>query len=244
MSMNPVIISVGVRERYEPYVRRLRRTVAENWDGSTLFYVGEYPPGSPSHEDVNYAFKAYAIREAVRRGYTRYLYSDACVVARAPVAPLFEHLREVGVILIGDSHKVRDWTSDAVLDFAGLRREDIPPDRDSAAGGFVGIDLDHPLGREVHDRWLEAVDRNLTKVLWANGPVGNRASSCSHHTGEFISADPTVQGSMGDEAVLGALAWKLGIPVQPGRNPWCSQYWDGVFQSTGYDGGEHGRLGD
>ena len=237
-----VVISVGVGKRYEPYVRRLHRTVDQFWSGPTMFYDGRYPEGSPTHEEVNYGFKAYAVREAVARGYTCLLYCDSCVVARSPLEPLFDHIQKVGYVLIGDSHRVRDWTSDAALRWTGFRRSDIPPDRTSAAGGFVGMDLLHSTGKLLCDSWLDAVEKKLTGVLWANGPIGDRASSCSFHTGEFIAEDPTVQGHMGDEAILGLLMLKYGLRAEHGSNPWCSQFENGVFLSTGYDDGKYGAL--
>jgi hypothetical protein len=245
MTSTRIVISVGIGgsgDRYEKYLRRLKRTVEDNWSGSTLFYEGVYPAGSPTHEEINYGFKAYALQEAVRQGYTCLLWSDACVIARAPLEPLFNHIEKEGYVLIGDSHRVRDWTSDKILAWAGIDRTTIPDTALCVAGGFVGIDITHPMGKLIYDRWIDAVEKRLTSVLWSNDPIGDRCRSVSFHTGEFISEDPTVQGSMSDEAVLGTLAFKHVLVTQPGDNPWCSQHWNGVFQSTGYDGGEYGAL--
>lgn len=232
-----VFVSVGVGERYEPYVRRLRESVAKNWSGPTLFYEGVWPPGSPTHHQVNYAFKAYAIKEAIRRGYTCLVYSDACVVAQKPMDPLFDHVIQDGYLLIADKHRLRTWASDAILDWIDTDRADVPESAESAAGGFIGMDLLHPVGNKLYTLWQAAFDRGLSKVLWADGRrTSERASSVMADTGEFISSDPDVKGSMGDEAVLGAIMLKHGYIGQPGNNPWCSMHKDaGICLSTGYD---------
>lgn len=237
-----IIISVGVGERYEPYVRRLHRTVDQFWTGPTLFYESALPPGSPTHYEANYAFKVYALREAIASGHTLLLYSDVSVVAIQPIWPIFDYIRDNGYLLIGDGHTVREWSSDAVLDWAGLKREDIPPEATTASGGFIGINTEHPMGKLLYNSWFDAVQKKLSNVLWTKEPDATRASSIALHTNEFISSDPTVRGSMGDEAVLGALMLKYGFKTQEARNPWCSMHGNSVFLSTGYDTGEHGAL--
>lgn len=242
MTDRRVIISVGIGERYEPYVRRLHRTVDQFWTGPTLFYEGIYPTGSPTHQESNYAFKAHAIREAIARGHTCLLYSDSCVTALANVWPIFDHIEKEGYLLIGDGHRLREWSSDMILHWAGLKREEIPPETTSAAGGFVGMDLEHPTGKMLYEAWTDAVEKKLTAVLWAEDPDGTRASSIAKGSNEFISSDPSVRGSMGDEAVLGALAYKHGLVAQEICNPWCAMSGESIFRATGYDAGEHGDL--
>lgn len=244
--MSRAIVCVGVggndHARYEQYARRLLRTVKENWAGETMFWIGRYPEGSPSHAESSYAFKTFAMRAAAAREHTTILWMDTTVIARAPIEPLFDYIERVGYVLIGDSHLVRDWVSDAVLEWAGVTRADVPETAKLVSGSFVGLDLRSGTGRLLFEKWTDAVDKKLNKVLWANDPPNGRCRSVSFHTGEFISEDPAVQGSMGDEAILGALAWKYGLTVQEGNNTWCSDAWNGVFQSTGYDGGKFGEL--
>ena len=49
-------------------------------DSDFIAWNGCVPPGSPSHFDMPYAFKAWAIKFAVEAGYTSILWADAPIL--------------------------------------------------------------------------------------------------------------------------------------------------------------------
>lgn len=227
--------------RYERYMRRFERTVRAHWDGDMICW-DTYPPNAPSHDEKTYAFKLYAMLDAVRRGYTTLLWSDACVVCTADPTPAFEAIERDGIILVNDGHRLREWASDAILEWAGIPDRDALGDTIIAAGGFVGIDLLHPLGRTLWAEWWDAYSRGFTQTYWREHqkPENSAKSVAMWAEHIHISDRPDVKGSLGEEAMWGALSVKYGIGRTGGL--FCTQSADGIFRSTGYDNGTAGEL--
>lgn len=246
MTSDPrVVVGVGVGDRDVAYLRRLRQTVGRFWSGPAVFFDGQFPPGTTEPMQAGARQRVgvrgpntYALRAAVAAGYRRLAYVDAPFVVQAPVDPFFNHLEQVGYVLLGGDIPLRDWVSDAALAWAGLRREDLLPAARTVDSSFAGLDIDHPRGAFLFDRWCEAVERGLTRTLWSNDLALDRQNARSAHTGELVAADPTVQGHMGDDAVLGALVLKHDLHVEPvADGPWCSAGPSSIFRATGYDDG-------
>lgn len=231
-----VIISVGVRDPYVKYVQRLERSLQKYWNGDTMIFAGEYPPGSPSHQQRHYAFKVAAIREALRRGYKRVLYLDSPAVAVDRVEPLFDILGDKGYLLVPEcGHFMQEWISDSCLEWLKMKREQVV-DKFCVAGGFVGIDFNNSTGKLVWDWWSDGCDRGFSQVLWRHNSIGERARSISQE-GIPLSIDPGIKGHLGEEAVLGALAIKFNLYVQQTGDNWQANSPEGcIFHYAGYDG--------
>lgn len=248
--MSRVLVSAGIdtpgrpgahAATYAPYLRRLLRTLApyQGFDALPFF---EYPEGSPDHDTVNYAFKLYGMKEAVRRGYTTLLWSDACVLCLRDPTPVFAEIEAKGYLLVTDGHRLREWASDAMLAWARIPNRDALGETTIAAGGFVGLDLNHVLGRALWTEWWDAYSRQMTSTYWREHakPEFSAKSVAMWRNDLLLSERADVLGHLGEEAMWGALAVKYGL--QRNTGPWCTQSDGGFFRSTGYDDGKLGAL--
>jgi hypothetical protein len=159
-------------------------------------------PGCPSHVQVPYAFKLYAIREAVRRGYDVVFYGDASIYAVGSVQPVFEHILKYGYYLEATEHNLGTWSSDACLSRLGIEREEaftIP----TIVAGCVGFDFRQGAARYILETWLRFADDGVSFV-----------GSWTNNHGE-VSSDPRVKGHRHDQSVLSGIAYHAILKVLP-----------------------------
>lgn len=239
--MKRVFCTAGIGGRYTKYAERLVRSVKAQWDGPVLDFY-DLPPGSPRHDDKPYAFKLYALKEAVRQGFTTLLWSDACVLCQADPTPIFQAIEQDGYMLVTDGRLLRQYCSDACLAWAGITDRDGLGATTQAAGGFVGLDLLHPLGRTLWSEWWDAYANGHTGVYWReHQKPENRLKSVAMYSEHIHLSDrPDVLGHFGEESIWGCLTVKYGLRHLGNR--YCTQSEDGVFRSTGYDSGRLGAL--
>jgi hypothetical protein len=155
--------------------------------------------------------------------------------------PCFEEIEKEGYLLVRDGRALKTWASDQVLAFADLDRYELG-DRDTlAGGGFLGFDVTHPEGQLLWNDWQKARELGLNQVYSReHSKPENRGKSVAMWFDVHLSDDPSVEGSFGEEAVLGALCSKYGWARNTGN--WCPNDDQGIFRGTGYDEGKLGAL--
>ncbi len=176
------------------------------------------PPGCPLHSQVPYAFKAAAMAEAVRDGFSQVLWCDASIYPVRRLDPIWNHAAEHGVwIARNGGYNNYEWTADSAYPdlfpnaaIESARR--INRTISHAVGTAIAIDIGHPVGSaffaEYHRLAL------TTKALcgpWINSlapdaptPDGVRCAPCG---------PPDVRGHRHDQSALAVLAWRAGIPL-------------------------------
>jgi len=208
-----VVLNVAVDqsgdENYVRWQRRLSWSLKEKAGyPPTLFWTKQYPPGSPAHSDWAYAFKLYAIKEALAQGYQTILWMDSGLYAIRDFAPLWEAIETSGVYFVQDSHKVGQFCSQETFAYYGIKREDagnIP----LVSGALIGFDFTKPLANEIYRKWWEAFDAQLYR------------GTVSRHSG--------MEDHRGDETILAMISHKVGLKLHTLADHFCS---DGNIQST------------
>lgn len=71
---------------------------AKGYNGAFRCYDLENQLGCPSHKDVPYAFKAFAIKKAFDEGYDNIIWLDSVIQAVAPIDKLLAHVEETGFV--------------------------------------------------------------------------------------------------------------------------------------------------
>lgn len=190
-----VIINCGVNGWYKIGSERLERSLIYNgWAGQLLFFKGEYPPNSPSHNDNPYAFKIYAIEEAIRQQYSTLMLLDSSFWAIKNPAPIFDIISDKGVFAFRTGYNMAETCSDAALEWAGFTRDEaeyLP----EIASGACGLRLDNPDGKAVYEMWKEGMELGLFK------------NSRTHDISD--SADPRMKFARQDQSI-----WALAIHRQ------------------------------
>jgi len=193
-----VILTFGMGGWYPRGVKRMETKLAtylQNWDFKG--WINEYPPGSPTHQENPYAFKAYAFKWAVDNGYKRALWLDSSVVPNKNPEPLFKKISENGYLILLNGWTNAVWSTETQLKYYGFTREqakNVP----HPIGGIIGMDFTNPIGKNMYDKFIQAADAGIFRGSWTN----------KKHE---VSEDPTVLGSRHDQTCLGFIAYELGL---------------------------------
>lgn len=210
------IVSAG-SGRYVKGLDRLTEWCSAN-DVEYFAWRNHWPSGSPTHQDVPYAFKAYALREAIAAGAKTLLWADACILPIRPLKPLWERIERDGYCIsnqAGPGHKMAwsnyEWTADSAY-------PDLFPEMTSLGAARVinatiphvvattfGISMEHPTGRAIFEEYFRLA--NETKAFC--GPWVNAS---------FAPCGPDdVRGHRHDQTALSVIAWRLGCQLAPMR---------------------------
>ena len=201
---------------YVPFQQRLIRSLdASGYRNALLTWQDAYPPESPRHEEVPYAFKLFAFADALRRGHRAVLWLDAPCVANWPMEGIFERIKRNGALFLAGTDRLGNWASDECLSAFSLTRNQamlLP----LMNGTFIGLDLFHPRGREWFERLRDACRAGLFDGPYLSkfAPVDVRARKAGKPLG-FVSRDRRCWGHRHDEAVGTCLANQMGMELSP-----------------------------
>lgn len=169
MLKRKVVISLGNgRGNYGLALGRLAKSITDNWNGDVLFFTDEAQIGAPRHEDNPYAFKVYAFKEALRRGYTQVLWLDSSVYAVKAIQPLFDLLQQDGYVMQEAGHMVGSWCNDAALDYFGITRSDALSMPMYGNAGLLGLDFTFSIANTFFKQWEASMRAGMFKGSWAD----------------------------------------------------------------------------
>lgn len=148
------IINVATGGRYIKEQERLGKSLAKHFEGDFLHWT-DFPNDNYNKEN-KYNAKASAFEEAIQKGYTQILWLDSPVVAVKAVAPIFESIQANGYLTIkNDSYNCAQTCSDKCLAYFKVTRDQAEGFQEHA-GGAIGIDMTHPKGKELIEKFIQA----------------------------------------------------------------------------------------
>ena len=159
------IVNCAVGSWYPIGQRRLRQSLVDAGDQTERIFLKRWL--GKSHKACPYGFKIDLFREAQRRGYEQVLWLDASCWWRRDLTPAWEQIERDGYLLGLEGWTVGEWCSDRVLAKAGYTRGQALK-MPLMLGGFVGLDLSHPIGNRFLDRWERARDAGWFNGSWNN----------------------------------------------------------------------------
>lgn len=168
------------------------------YEGDLLLWKNSYPPNCPTHQEVPYAFKPYAFKEAKRQGYELVLWVDSAVWAIDKLGIVWSTLKDIGYILFKNSFVSGVWTSDACLEKLGKTRDESFSYPHLMAC-CMGLDLTTDICNEFLDKWFDHANDGISFP----GPWSNDNFEASKH--------PRVKGHRHDQTVASYLTWDLGM---------------------------------
>lgn len=197
--------------------RRLWESMEERSENATrLFWLDEYPPSSPTHEEAPYAFKPYAFQRARALGFDQAVWLDASVwLHNKPLDDIWARIDEDGWYLEPDGNYVGNWIGDRQLGLLGISRDqamDIP----LFEGKLIGLDFRNETACTFLDEWTDLADRGGFSGRWDNAD-------------RFESPDERCFGHRHDIACGSPIAVRLGMRYQE-------------FKRVGFP--SNGELGD
>jgi hypothetical protein len=187
-------------------------------------WTDTFPMSSPSHQDIPYAFKAWALKGAADAGFMTMLWADACIVPR-DLTTLFERIERDGYWFSKNGWMNAEWTADSAYQHLGVTKEENSKIDHVVATAF-GVCLSHPLGCEFFLEYLRLAQTGAFCGPWwnKNHPEYRRWSHSAP------CGDATVRGHRHDQTAASVIAWKLGFKLtQP---PKVFAYEGGVTDDT------------
>ena len=195
------IVSVGTGH----YGEKLDRLLSNIGDAPSIYWK-ELPQTWPTHHQVPYGFKAYAINSASYNAST-ILWCDSSIVPIKPLDSLFDLIEKQGYWFSENlpygrldlpAHNCGEWCADTALAPLGIEREEAFRIPQIIATSF-GLDLSNPRIKEFFDQFMRlARDETAFKGPWRNDD------------GQ-ASKDSRVKGHRHDQTVLSVLAWRYGM---------------------------------
>jgi len=198
------IVNVAT-ESYAEWQQTMMNSINKYGEGiPVLAWRGHLPPGSPPHKLSPYAFKAYAIKEALNQGYKKILWLDSSMFMIASWGDFWSELsKKGGLFWECDAGPTGLWCCDNAMNIMGKTREELicTP---IVQGGIFALDFDNEKTQKVWAYYWKHVHSGALLGLWrkAHG---------------FVSEDTRVQGHRHDMPILSVacLEYDLKLTYQP-----------------------------
>ena len=180
---------------------RLRGSL-EGYDIPYLECTSESQVGAPRHHDNPYAFKIYAIEQALKAHYTDILWLDSSCYAIADPKPIFDIIASKGYFMEDSGHVAGKWANDRCLQYFGLTRDEameIP----MYSAGFTGLNFNNLKAAQFFEQWKQAMLNGVFKGGWTNKD-------------KTESQDERCEGHRHDMVCASIIAHKLHMTYEPG----------------------------
>ena len=192
------------------------------------------PQGSPTHAEIPYAFKSYALAAASTACDTL-LWCDASVVPIRSLEPLWERIERDGYWIANNGWTNYEWTADSAYpDLFG--RDNVPalalPTDPTISEAFAleatramnktikhvvatsfGISMKHPTGRAIFEEYYRLASK--TKAFcgpWTNAVCGTAPGGLISPR-RYPCGPSDVRGHRHDQTALSVIAWRLGCQL-------------------------------
>jgi len=192
--MNRLIVTVGTGG-YARGVARLKGIVTD----PIKAWTHTLPPGSPTHADTPYAFKAFALKYARDFGADLVMWMDASIKPIRSLDPLWALIEKQGYWFSANWWPNGEWCSDAALPLFGMTREESMTHMHVAATAF-GLNLRSEVGAAFLDDYMRYATNGAFRGPWKND--NGQASS-----------DPRVRGHRHDQTAASVICWRRGMTL-------------------------------
>lgn len=208
--------AIGANPGYKSGQTKLRAAWKTYCPDAWAVFYDDYPDGCPPHSQMQYAFKIFALEEAIKAGFRYILWMDCVFQPQASIEPVWRHIEETGWYLVpqGDSY-LHHWCSDAALADYGISRETASCIH-LLFSGLIGLDMQHELGQTIWRRWKELYEKGSFNGPHRNVP-GGEMKPWGHKYAGHVSSDPSVLGHRHDESALSFIVYDMGMVCEHTR---------------------------
>ena len=207
--------SEGRPDYYKKFADRLEASLDKfHPDLSRIIWRDSWPPGSPSHSQLHYGFKFYAMQHAFTRGYSQVIWLDAGTELLAPMHPVLDRLNQNGHALLTGPDVLGEWISDGALAYLGATREQAMGLK-LAGGCLIGLDLDFVKAAVFFNHYARLAKETRhfmcyhTEQSVKDGVM--RSVLVTDVDNVPLSDDPRVKGHRSDEACFSIIMDQLGM---------------------------------
>lgn len=188
--------------RYLGLERKLRKSIETHCPEADIFVFHDVADiGSPPHSQSPYSFKVYAVQRVRSLGYETIFWCDSVIRLCRSIETLLPKLRDVGVYIQRDGHKVGTWANDRALEYFGVTRDEAM-EMDAAYACILAFDFRNPITNEFFARWKRASEDGIFRGAWTNNA-------------KTESQDDRCKGHRHDQTCVELIARALQIPMLP-----------------------------
>jgi hypothetical protein len=203
MKKDICIISVGFngREIYSEYAKNLKN-ICNILEYPNFIWINEFPPESPTHNDVHYAFKPYAFNFAKEQGYKKILWLDSKCYPTGNLEIINNFLENDGYFFVNEEHDIGTWCKDDAYQYLNIDKEscfNLP----QIAGKHFGLNLNFDISNIFLEKYF-----NIAKTLGKEVFHGSWTNLNNE-----VSTDPRVKGHRHDQIVASVLVHQLGLKI-------------------------------
>lgn len=192
--MKTAIVNVSFGSWYPNGQKRLAKSLTDNgFSGDMLLYNSEASLGAPRHQDNHYAFKAYALEQALNLGYDQILWCDSSIRIKRPLDNIFDIISNDGYLFLDNGQILGEWSSDESLSAFDISRDRAMHMPELTTCVF-GLDLRRKECQKLISRLKECALAGLLHKNWNN----NDGS---------VSSDIRVRGHRHDQTIICLLAY-------------------------------------
>lgn len=216
--MKSCILNVATGPKYCRYQDRLLSTLKSvGYTGSLKIWRDRLPKGSPPHEQDPYAFKLFAIDEAIKEGYEILFWCDSGVWFQKHPEPFFDIIQNVGYHFIIGGDQLGNWCSDFSLDLFNITREKVFENKWQLIGGTIyGFNITNPTTQLFLKKWKEYFEIGAFRGSYINNciklPDEVRQKKGMKPSG-FVSSHPKCFGHRHDETIGSFLVYQLNMKL-------------------------------
>ena len=197
-----IVSFANERGNYLQAQQRLKDSLIGFTDADFIAIKGEDSINAPKHSKNPYAFKLYAIEQAIDRGYTSVLYLDTSAYAVSNIDAIFDIIERDGYFMEEAGHYAGTWTNDRALEYFEIDRDEamkIP----MYSAGFTGLDFSNDIAVKFFNLWGKSMVNGCFKGQWDN-------------RGLTESVDIRCEGHRHDMSCASIIAYQLGMKYQSG----------------------------
>lgn len=208
---NKVVVSFADEQgNYRKAMARLQQSLIDvDFQGIFLGHTSHEDIGSPPHKGekaVPYAFKAWAINDAIGRGADLLLWCDAPVYATKDIEPIFDHIRKHGYLFLDNiGFSIGDYTSDDCLKKFGMSRPQSFKEK-MIMGCMMGFDVNNSIAIEFLKQYIDAAQDGVSYLGdWNNNDLQ-------------VSYDMRCKGHRHDQSVASIIVSQMGLEITNGQS--------------------------
>lgn len=182
-------------------IRQEQSLKSIGWDGDYFAFNSYEEIGSPTHDEVPYAFKPYAIKKVKDMGYDLVIWMDSPVYATKQLNQFISAVSSHGVMLFDNiGFTIGDYTSDKCLDVMGMDRNESF-NHQMIMACVMGFDFNDKKANDFFNEYYEYTNVDgAYQGAWDN-PFFE------------VSKDARVKGHRHDQSVASILAVKYGVKL-------------------------------
>lgn len=186
------------------------------------------PKEWPTHQDIPYGFKAYALKAAVDAGAEILLWADAAILPIRSMEPLWERIEREGAWIHNGGWINSQWTADSAYpdlfrsawdggpDLSLEQKREINRTIPHVVATTFGINVKHPLGRAILNEYFRlASETQAFCGPWWNS--NGEREDYRKNAGAAPCGPPSTLGHRHDQTCLSVIAWRHGVKLTEGQ---------------------------